>query len=131
MWPPLQPGFGGHRLSRILENPGRLLQSGNRVAPSIQYGLMVRRMATSVEPSNTSQTTEFALRPLFGNEFDPAVAGVAFGEVTSDFFIFQICAYGGTDQAGSAAGRPRPGAGRPATLSGAAGLSRRRSRISN
>jgi len=79
MWPPLQPGFGGHRLSRILENPGRLLQSGNRVAPSIQYGLMVRRMATSVEPSNTSQTTEFALRPLFGNEFNPAVAGVAFG----------------------------------------------------
>jgi hypothetical protein len=63
----------------------RLRPFGNRVDPSIQYGLdgeahgYVSRAVENLKDLVANQTTEFAPGPLFGNEFNPAVAGVAFG----------------------------------------------------
>ena len=63
----------------------RLRPFGNRVDPSIQYGLdgeahgYVSRAVENLKDLVADQTAEFAPGPPFGNEFNPAVAGVAFG----------------------------------------------------
>src|ERR1700738_313367 len=104
MWPRLLRGFGGRRLSRLdpllfgdrwiavrsglsrdtgLLPRARLRLFGSRVDPSIQYGLdgeahgYISRAVENLKNLVADQTTEFAPGPLFGNEFDPAVAGVA------------------------------------------------------
>jgi hypothetical protein len=63
----------------------RLRPVGNRVDPGIHNGLdgeahgYVSRAVEHLKNLVADQTTEFAPGPLFGKEFDPAVAGVAFG----------------------------------------------------
>ena len=63
----------------------RLRPFGNRVDSGIHHRLdgeahgHVSRAVENLKNLVADQTTEFALRPLFGNEFDPAVAGVAVG----------------------------------------------------
>lgn len=63
----------------------RPLRFGNRVSPGIQYGLdreahgYVRRAVENLKDLVAGQTAEFAPGPLFGSEFNPPVAGVAFG----------------------------------------------------
>jgi hypothetical protein len=109
MWPPLLPGFGGRRLSRsarvrcsvfgdrwiavrsgLTRDTGllpraRLRPFGNRVDPGIHNGLDgeahgdISRAVENLKNLVADQTTEFAPGPPFGNEFDPAVAGVAVG----------------------------------------------------
>jgi hypothetical protein len=105
MWPPLQPGFEGRRLPKIRSRSvivglpfdpasrtdtgplprARLLQFGNRITPGIQDGLdreahgYVSRAVENLKDLVADQTAEFAPGPLFGNEFNPAIAGVAFG----------------------------------------------------
>ncbi len=73
----------------------RLPRLGNRVAPRIQYGLdreahgYVSRAVENLKDLVADQTTEFAPGPLFGNEFNPAVAGVAFG--AGDVGLLHFC----------------------------------------
>jgi hypothetical protein len=77
-------GSGLTRDTGLLPRP-RLCPFGNRVDPGIHRGLDgeahgdVSRAVENFKDLVADQTTEFAPGPLFGNEFDPAVAGVAFG----------------------------------------------------
>jgi hypothetical protein len=102
MWPPLPIGFGGRRLSRsarvrivglpsgLTRDAGllpraRLRPFGDRVGPGIHHGLdgeahgYLSRAVENLKNLVAEQTPEFAPGPLFGDEFDPAVAGVAVG----------------------------------------------------
>jgi hypothetical protein len=76
--------YGPRRDTGLLPR-ARLRPFGNRADPGIQYGLdgeahgYVSRAVEDLKDLVADETTEFAPAPLFGDEFDPAVAVVAFG----------------------------------------------------